>query len=223
MAISESQRRWAKNNPEKVKAIKRRFVEKHRERLAAKRREYRAKNRAALDTQKRAWEVANPEMVSMQAVRRRIKAMNAKIDQGLRYHYGVTLDAYNAILCEQRGVCAICGTLSVTVRSPRLVVDHDHSTGELRGLLCHRCNCGLGYFKDNHGIIERALAYLRGFDESGEKDWAARVRSVLVGLPAPSGESRCDESLAEVIPIAGVARQDSEGVDVAEDTRAMAS
>jgi hypothetical protein len=44
-----------------------------------------------------------------------------------------------------------------------LVVDHDHETGEVRGLLCNRCNTGLGFFADNRGYMRRALTYLENF------------------------------------------------------------
>jgi len=75
--------------------------------------------------------------------------------------YGISTRQYNAILQLQGGVCAICG------RRPgkrRLAVDHDHQTGEVRGLLCasgdYGCNKGLGYFDDNVEVLRRAVAYL---------------------------------------------------------------
>jgi hypothetical protein len=158
-------REWNKRNPEKRLAIVRRFYAKHSEQIHAERRAYRAKNKAKLDAQKRAWEKANPEMVSMQRARRRVKAMNAKINDGLKYHYDITLERFNELLAEQGGVCAICKKLEVTSRTKRLVVDHDHKTGRVRGLLCHRCNCGLGYFKDDSSLISGALSYLSRWDD----------------------------------------------------------
>ena len=155
------QQKWAKANPEKRRAIARRFYEKHGARIQAYRRAYRAKNRAHLIATKKAWDAANPEMVSMQRARKRVKAMNTKLNGALRYHYQITLERYNAVLAEQGGVCAICRKFEVTKRTNRLVVDHDHATGKIRGLLCHRCNCGLGYLKDDPVLIERAGEYLR--------------------------------------------------------------
>jgi len=152
---------WAARNPEKTKAIKLRYYNKNKERLNAESRAYRADHREQMAVATRAWEKANPELVSMQRVRRRIKAMNAKINGDLKYHYDITLEAYNEALKAQGGVCYICKKLEVTSRTNRLVVDHDHSTGKIRGLLCHRCNCGLGYFKDDPVLIEKALDYLR--------------------------------------------------------------
>jgi hypothetical protein len=75
--------------------------------------------------------------------------------------YGISAKEYDAILRAQGGVCAICG------RRPgkrRFAVDHDHATGEVRGLLCpgseHGCNKGLGFFNDDVELLRRAVAYL---------------------------------------------------------------
>ena len=66
----------------------------------------------------------------------------------LKQFYGITLEQYDVMLEEQNGVCAICGQLE-TWRDPngetrRLSVDHDHDTGETRGLLCSICNLLVG-------------------------------------------------------------------------------
>jgi Recombination endonuclease VII len=72
--------------------------------------------------------------------------------------YGLSLDAYTAILERQSGRCAIChdpasGELA-------LAADHDHATGAIRGLLCSRCNNGLGSFRDDSALLRTAAAYL---------------------------------------------------------------
>lgn len=59
---------------------------------------------------------------------------------------------------KQCNMCAICG--STFVRSPHL--DHDHATGQVRGLLCNRCNTGLGMFKDSTELLAKATHYLEG-------------------------------------------------------------
>jgi hypothetical protein len=75
--------------------------------------------------------------------------------------YGLTIRQYNELLRLQGGACAICGKVP---RSRRLAVDHDHVTGEVRGLLCASgdfgCNKGLGYFNDDVELLRRAVAYL---------------------------------------------------------------
>jgi len=64
------------------------------------------------------------------------------------------------MLGHQRGVCAICGRAGSPERGI-LDVDHCHDTGVVRGLLCTLCNRGLGQFKDDLGLVEKAAAYLK--------------------------------------------------------------
>ena len=85
------------------------------------------------------------------------------MDSHLRCVFGITSDEYYEILKRQDGVCAICKqpetrTFKGSVR--RLAVDHDHSTGKIRGLLCGACNTGLGLFDDDPEILKTALGYL---------------------------------------------------------------
>lgn len=73
------------------------------------------------------------------------------------YRYGMTVEDYDRMLAEQEGRCAACGD----VPTKRLHVDHDHSTGQVRGLLCGECNLGIGKFKDDPERLESAARYLR--------------------------------------------------------------
>jgi hypothetical protein len=70
------------------------------------------------------------------------------------WKYGLTPNAYAALAEKQDYACAICGDRG------ELVVDHDHETDEVRGLLCHNCNVGLGHFKDNPQAMLAAASYL---------------------------------------------------------------
>ena len=70
------------------------------------------------------------------------------------------LGGYDALLASQGGGCAICG-YRVKPGGRRLNVDHDHKTDVVRGLLCHRCNRGLAFFRDRPGLLEAAAEYLR--------------------------------------------------------------
>jgi hypothetical protein len=68
--------------------------------------------------------------------------------------YNLTVEQYNQMFVDQGGLCAICD------KNLRLVVDHCHLTGKIRGLLCDRCNRGLGYFKDNPKALLNASKYI---------------------------------------------------------------
>ena len=68
--------------------------------------------------------------------------------------YGLSRERFLALLGECGGVCPICGAGDASH------VDHDHATGAVRGLLCHRCNVGLGFFQDDKSNLASAIAYL---------------------------------------------------------------
>lgn len=70
--------------------------------------------------------------------------------------YGIPYGTYARLLTEQEGRCAIC----LLVPDKSLHVDHDHSTGQVRGLLCDLCNRGLGYFADRPEQLRAAAQYL---------------------------------------------------------------
>ena len=82
-----------------------------------------------------------------------------KLDYDLNRKYGITLTDYDDLLESQGGVCSICST-DDTGYHKRFVVDHCHTTGEVRGLLCNPCNIGLGHFKDNQSVLLEAVQYL---------------------------------------------------------------
>ncbi len=83
----------------------------------------------------------------------------------LKQLFGMSETDYLLLLNAQQGVCKICGkpesSKSSTKASPKhLAVDHDHSTGKVRGLLCHMCNVGIGYFQDKVELLDKAKEYL---------------------------------------------------------------
>ena len=129
--------------------------EKFRPKSPEKRAEYNANRRKkyandpAMQQQYReaakAWSAANPEKRKSQRVKK----------------YGIDGAKYDAMLLRQGGRCAIC--LSVETgdkRGSRFHVDHCHSTGSVRGLLCSSCNLGLGKFRDSTESLKRAIEYL---------------------------------------------------------------
>ena len=136
--------RYARTKADPKKLAKKRAAERLRyEAMSDEERKKRAKQAAE-------WKKANPEKVK--ATQRRTN---------LKRFYGITPEDYKTMLEKQGNVCAICGTADPI--SKRFHVDHSHTTGEVRGLLCANCNHGLGKFQDSPENLMRAAKYLAGF------------------------------------------------------------
>lgn len=87
------------------------------------------------------------------------KQFDDRRDGIIRRQYGITLDEYNQMLENQDYKCAICGNED-EVEGRRLAIDHCHTEGKVRGLLCGKCNRGLGLFYDNATLLKNAISYL---------------------------------------------------------------
>jgi len=80
----------------------------------------------------------------------------------LKSTYGINNIEYDIMLKKQDGVCAICNLPNTNYKgAPKmLAVDHCHKTNKIRGLLCSFCNQGIGFFKDDTRLLEKAISYL---------------------------------------------------------------
>jgi predicted HNH restriction endonuclease len=74
--------------------------------------------------------------------------------------FNFTVEEYEEKLIEQGGTCAICNR-DKNKNGTRLCVDHDHTTGQVRGLLCHDCNTSLGKFNDDTEMLQKAIDYIK--------------------------------------------------------------
>ena len=81
----------------------------------------------------------------------------------LQRRYGITQQDYDRMITEQNYQCAICKTTDPGGRhnSNYFVVDHCHTTGKVRKLLCHHCNTALGLVGDNTHILQSMIEYLQ--------------------------------------------------------------
>ena len=73
---------------------------------------------------------------------------------------GLTQETYDTLYKEHKGCCAICGKEEKNVLRGRLNIDHCHTTGKVRGLLCHNCNAALGLLEDSIDNLTSAVSYL---------------------------------------------------------------
>jgi hypothetical protein len=96
----------------------------------------------------------------------KIKVRNYK----LKRKFKISISEYNDMFDEQNGLCAICKKSEIkkhngTIQS--LAVDHNHSTGKVRALLCSNCNTALGSLKENKDIIFNMIDYIDKYNEVG--------------------------------------------------------
>ena len=92
-----------------------------------------------------------------QKPKRKLKQRIAQFKRSVNAEF--TLFDYLQLLNSQNGRCAICGRTNTNGKN--LAIDHNHKSGQIRGLLCEHCNFGLGLFGDDVRILERAIDYLK--------------------------------------------------------------
>jgi len=139
---AEYRRRWAQKNPEKARLYYQTYCQKNLEKIRRQKQEWREKNRDLHNLRSRAWRKRNPRKVK---------------DIQLRYRRGISIGEFESKLAAQSGVCAICR------ENPATSVDHSHKTQKVRGILCHGCNAGLGFFKESPQSLLSALEYLKTY------------------------------------------------------------
>ena len=90
-----------------------------------------------------------------------IKDAKRRRNNHLKINYGIDESVYRKMYAAQHGVCAICKQPE-SIEGRRLCVDHSHTTGDVRGLLCSNCNRGIGLLKDSPELLRNAFHYLTG-------------------------------------------------------------
>lgn len=81
----------------------------------------------------------------------------------LKVKFGITIDDYNKMLESQDYKCGICER-HMTEFNKNLGVDHNHKTGDIRGLLCQFCNTGLGLFREDLNLIKKVCNYIERYN-----------------------------------------------------------
>ena len=106
------------------------------------------------------WRKDNPERYAAYQKKRRSRPEVKAADRAghLKRKFGLTPVEYEAKLAAQGGGCALCGRQPGPGR--QLDIDHDHTSGAVRGLICNTCNQGLGQFRDDPIRLAHAAAYL---------------------------------------------------------------
>jgi hypothetical protein len=133
---------YYENNKESIDEYRKKWREEHREYKKEYDIIYRQKNKERIISDKKLWH---------------------KSDNGKNYrlvkNFGITLEEYNKMFDEQKGLCYICSEADTV----KLAVDHNHNTGAIRRLLCKKCNVAIGLLKEDPQIIENVLNYIKQF------------------------------------------------------------
>lgn len=136
-------KKFRQENPEKIKAQKQKYREENQEKENKRIQKWINNNRERHDQNKKDW--------------------------FMKTKYGITLNEYLQMLESQNHLCAICNNPETrkdrTGKVHELVIDHDHITNKVRGLLCSKCNSGIGMLKDNISILDKAILYLKQYKE----------------------------------------------------------
>lgn len=158
---AEYQREWRKKNPEAARAIDARKREKSADKIAQYWEDCKEKRKTDPEFQER--ERGYRETVLAKSPEGRQHEYRRRA----LFRYGLTPEQYDSMLAEQENKCAICGTEHVDEPKKRLHVDHDHAAGfkAVRGLLCGKCNLGIGMFGEDQDRLIKAIEYLKGFQK----------------------------------------------------------
>ena len=150
---------------EERKSYLRKYYLNNKEQIAVKTKAYRDKNKEEIlvkDRLRRQGDEKHLERCRAYGAKVEVKAKNR--EKNLRA-IGWNTEAYITALTEQGGVCAICKKTEVSERYSRLAADHKHVVPpKPRGLLCNKCNKGLGLFLDSPELLKEAALYLEAHD-----------------------------------------------------------
>ena len=151
---AEIQRAWYQRNKTKAAKKAKAKYAANKEVINAKRRDKYKKNAVKYKAARKKYYLNNKDKIRETAWRK----------AGIK---DMTVEKYNQMYDQQNGCCAICGTHRKELKR-NFSVDHNHDTGEVRGLLCGTCNRALGYFKDSLQMLTIATNYLKKYTTYGE-------------------------------------------------------
>lgn len=147
--VLRNKQEYRARNLESIKEWQKEYRKKNKVSLAEWKKEYYQKNKIEIKRKFLDWKKRNPE---------KFKSYDLKV------RYGISYEDYKKMETKQKGRCAICKNKETATRRDgriiKLAVDHCHSKGSIRGLLCGACNKGLGYFRDDKLILGSAIKYL---------------------------------------------------------------
>ena len=160
--VLTANKKWRDKDPQREKQRHAAYRQANPDQIREKRQAFRQANRQRIREQHRASYQRNaPKTLQKQredyaADPEPFRARNRK------YLYGLTPDQLQALRQSQANRCAVCkAPFNDKIRDLKCHIDHDHSTSQVRGLLCKLCNLAIGYARDNPAILSAMARYLR--------------------------------------------------------------
>jgi hypothetical protein len=138
---------------------RRKYQMKNKDKLKKQRSNLYLKNKEEEIRKSKEYYATHKEQIKEYHRRNYLKVKVWKRNCVLKRKFGITIRQYNEMFDSQKGCCAICKTHQSQMKQT-LAVDHNHTTGKVRGLLCGNCNNGLGRFKDSSILLDKARRYL---------------------------------------------------------------
>lgn len=138
-------------------------------------------SKASLGPNNFEWAKVTPEEKRARTLKWREDNRERTRNNWLKKQYGVEAGWAENQLAEQNGACAICKCPETHLRQGKLLplaVDHDHSNGKARGLLCHSCNIGIGALRDNPEILREAALYIERYREEHKEKYPDNVIAI---------------------------------------------
>lgn len=160
---SERNRRYKEKNKEKELERNRAYRKQNAEKIAEQRKDKYERNKTEILEKAR-----DNYDLEKKLKKRAYSAKYRKSDYGRRKikdlyllrNYKLSLDDFNLMMQQQNESCAICLVKVEDTKNKALVVDHNHLTGEVRGLLCSNCNTGIGLLQESQEVMQRACNYI---------------------------------------------------------------
>ena len=164
-------KQYLQTHKEKIREKQKEYYSRNLEKLANKNREWRKNNAAYILEKARRYSLANKEQLTKYQKKYREANKDNNYFQRILKKFGVSREDFFSLFNTQNGLCAICSVpFSIDKDTAKNVcVDHNHETGEVRGLLCRYCNSVLGFSKDSISILDKAKNYLVSKGSYGKK------------------------------------------------------
>ncbi len=156
-------KKWRMANQDRIKKEHRAYYLANREKCCNRSKVYCAKHREERRRYAKLYRATHQQYLKDYRLKNKEEVSRYRVAYERKRNYGMSQKQFDIMLKKQSGACAICKkpeTAQYRGKPRRLSVDHDHSTKKIRGLLCSRCNLGIGLFMHNKDLLEKAILYL---------------------------------------------------------------